>query len=89
MADKRSIANRIQVTFADGHQTQAVTVEYPIGHPRRRAEGLPVLKAKSQRNLATHYTAEKAKALMEMMANPAAVAAMSVVAFMHAWVSES
>ena len=81
-------ANRIQITFADGSQTPAVTIEYPIGHPRRRAEGLPVLIAKGQRNLATHYPPEKVKTLMEMMADPAAVAAMSVVAFMDAWKSE-
>jgi 2-methylcitrate dehydratase len=88
VADKRSIANRIQITFADGSQTPAVTIEYPIGHPRRRAEGLPVLIAKGQHNLATHYPSEKVKTLMEMMADPAGVAAMSVVAFMEAWKPE-
>lgn len=89
VADKRSIANRIQITFVDGSQTEAVTIEYPIGHPRRRAEGLPVLKTKSQRNLATHYSAEKVTELMALMADPKAVASMSVVAFMQAWVPES
>lgn len=41
--DKRSIANAIQVTFADGTSTERVEIEYPLGHRRRRAEARPVL----------------------------------------------
>lgn len=43
---KRSIGNSIQVTFNDGSETDLVSVEYPIGHRKRRAEGIPVLKQK-------------------------------------------
>ncbi|MGD8556734.1 MAG: bifunctional 2-methylcitrate dehydratase/aconitate hydratase, partial [Chromatiales bacterium] len=42
--DKRSIANAIQVFFKDGSSTEKVAVEYPIGHRRRRDEGIPVLE---------------------------------------------
>ena len=41
--DKRSIANAVQVFFKDGSSTEKVAVEYPIGHRRRRAEGMPLL----------------------------------------------
>lgn len=52
---KRSIANAIQIFFKDGTSTDKVAVEYPIGHKRRREEGLPVLEAKFQANLATRF----------------------------------
>ncbi len=54
---KRSIANAIQVFFIDGTFTDRVEVEYPIGHRRRRAEGIPLLERKFQRNLATRFPA--------------------------------
>src|SRR5262249_39760683 len=43
---KRSIGNAVQVVFRGGGCTEKVTVEYPIGHRRRRAEGVPLLLAK-------------------------------------------
>ena len=42
-ADKRSIANSMQIYFKDGSSTKNIEVEYPIGHRRRREEGIPVL----------------------------------------------
>ena len=53
--DKRSIANAIQVFFKDGSSTEKVEVEYPIGHRRRRNEGIPVLEQKFRDNLATRF----------------------------------
>ena len=50
---KRSIGNSVQVVFRGGKSTEKVTVEYPIGHRRRRAEGIPLLLAKFERNLRT------------------------------------
>jgi 2-methylcitrate dehydratase len=49
---KRSIANAVQVFFKDGSQTETVAVEYPVGHRRRRKEGIPLLEAKFRTNLA-------------------------------------
>lgn len=51
---KRSIANSVQVTFTDGSRIQPVVVECPLGHPRRRAEALPVVRQKFQTNLSAH-----------------------------------
>ncbi|MEZ9888683.1 bifunctional 2-methylcitrate dehydratase/aconitate hydratase [Vibrio breoganii] len=53
--EKRSIANAIQVFFKDGSSTQKVEVEYPIGHRRRREEGIPVLEQKFLSSLRTRY----------------------------------
>ncbi len=60
-ADKRSIANAIQVYFKDGSQTEEVIVEYPIGHRQRREQGIPLLFEKFRNNLSSHYTEEKAE----------------------------
>jgi 2-methylcitrate dehydratase len=54
---KRSIGNSVQVVFRDGQATEKVTVEYPIGHRRRRAEGIPLLLAKFDKNLRTRLSA--------------------------------
>ncbi|MFD2189187.1 2-methylcitrate dehydratase [Pistricoccus aurantiacus] len=54
-ADKRSIANAIQVFFKDGSKTDRVEVEYPVGHRRRRDEGIPLLEDKFKANLATRF----------------------------------
>lgn len=53
--EKRSIANAIQIFFKDGTSTEKVEVEYPIGHRRRRADGIPLLEEKFKRNLATRF----------------------------------
>jgi 2-methylcitrate dehydratase len=48
---KRSIANAVKVVFKDGSASEEVAIEYPIGHKRRRAEGIPLLIAKYKTNL--------------------------------------
>jgi 2-methylcitrate dehydratase len=52
---KRSIANAITVKFKDGTKTKEIVVEYPIGHRRRRKEGIPVLIEKFKTNLARRF----------------------------------
>ena len=56
---KRSIANAIQVFFNDGSSTEKVEIEYPVGHRRRREEGIPLLEAKFKKNLETRFPAWK------------------------------
>lgn len=53
--DKRSIANAVQVFFKDGTYTEQVEVEYPIGHRRRRAAGIPLLEEKFRYNLLSRF----------------------------------
>lgn len=64
--DKRSIANALTVTFVDGSQTERVEVEYPIGHRRRRAEGIPLLIEKFTANLATRLSAKQCRAIFDL-----------------------
>ncbi|PIF04717.1 MAG: 2-methylcitrate dehydratase [Arcobacter sp.] len=66
-ADKRSIANAVQVFFKDGTSTQKVEVDYPIGHRRRREEGIPVLNTKFKNAIATRLSPKNC-ALIEKVA---------------------
>ncbi len=68
-SEKRSIANAIQIFFRDGTHTNKVAVEYPIGHRRRREEGIPLLYQKFENNLALHYPEEMAQGLVELFEN--------------------
>ena len=65
---KRSIANAIQVFFKDGSKTSNVVVEYPVGHRRRRKEGIPLLEAKFRTNLARKFP-EKQRAAIYALCN--------------------
>ncbi|PTY37209.1 2-methylcitrate dehydratase [Saccharospirillum sp. MSK14-1] len=65
-ADKRSIANAIQVFFTDGTSTEQVAVEYPIGHRRRREQGIPLLEQKFRANLATRFPAARVQQIFEL-----------------------
>jgi 2-methylcitrate dehydratase len=63
---KRSIANQLQVFFKDGTATRKVAVEYPVGHRRRRQEGIPLLEAKFRRNLARRFPQERQSAILDL-----------------------
>ena len=63
---KRSVANAVQVFFKDGSKTEKVEVEYPIGHRRRRGEGIPLLVGKFKTNLARRFTAKQQEAILEL-----------------------
>ena len=63
--DKRSIANAITVHFKNGKKTGEVVVEYPIGHRRRRKDGIPLLEAKFRTNLARRFPAKQQQAIIE------------------------
>ena len=82
---KRSIANAIQITFEDGSQTELVVVEYPIGHRRRRAEGVPVLLEKFKRNALTRFDASRVEGLMNAMLDQEQLERQSVADFMLSW----
>jgi 2-methylcitrate dehydratase len=63
---KRSIANAITVEFTDGTIFEEVAVEYPIGHARRRTEGIPLLIEKYKTNLARIYDGDKQKKIIDL-----------------------
>jgi 2-methylcitrate dehydratase len=68
--DKRSIANSIKITFNDGTVLGPITVEYPIGHKRRRAEGIPLLYSKFHANAEEIFGRKKAGKLLELFRDP-------------------
>ncbi len=63
---KRSIANSLQVFFDDASSTEEVAVEYPIGHRRRRAEGLPLLFEKLRKNLSGQLAADRVERITSL-----------------------
>ncbi|MBX3736904.1 MAG: bifunctional 2-methylcitrate dehydratase/aconitate hydratase [Candidatus Didemnitutus sp.] len=84
--EKRSIANAIQVVFKDGSKTERIEVHYPIGHRRRRAEGIPVLQQKARAAFATHYGDDRAAHLMSLFADRTKLETMPVHDFVSAFV---
>jgi|TARA_B100002003_G_scaffold250573_2_gene290478 2-methylcitrate dehydratase len=57
--DKRSIANSLQVYYKDGSCSDKIEIDYPVGHRRRRKEGIPLLEEKFKANLATRFPARR------------------------------
>ncbi|MFI4861138.1 MAG: bifunctional 2-methylcitrate dehydratase/aconitate hydratase [Phycisphaerales bacterium JB063] len=84
--DKRSIANRVQVVFSDGTETEPVEVHYPLGHRRRRDESKPVLWEKFTRSLNGWFDAGQAKSIRALFEDPEQLDAMPVSALMDAFV---
>lgn len=80
--EKRSIASSVQVLFKDGSATAEVATEYPIGHRRRRSEGIPLLIQKFESNLATRYSVDQEQRIAEVCKNREMLEAMTVPAFM-------
>jgi 2-methylcitrate dehydratase len=84
--DKRSIANAIGVEFNDGTRLDEVVVEYPIGHRRRRSEGIPLLLEKFKTNLARRFPAKQQRAILELAQDSERLSATAVHAFVDRFV---
>jgi len=84
--DKRSIANGITIEFADGKKLKEVVVEYPIGHRRRRREGIPVLVEKFRTNLARRFPAKQQQRILEVSLDQKALEAMPVNEYVDLYV---
>ncbi|MFE8071647.1 2-methylcitrate dehydratase [Marinobacteraceae bacterium S3BR75-40.1] len=84
--EKRSIANAIQVFFKDGSKTDEVAVEYPIGHRRRREEGIPLLEDKFRRNLATRFPVARVETIMDLCGNQEELEQRAVHEFMDLFI---
>ena len=76
--DKRSIANALTVEFNDGSKLDEIVCEYPIGHKRRRADGIPLLEAKFRTNLARMFAAKQQRRILEVSLDQHALEAMPV-----------
>ncbi|MCP5146183.1 MAG: bifunctional 2-methylcitrate dehydratase/aconitate hydratase [Gammaproteobacteria bacterium] len=85
--DKRAIGNAIQIFFNDGSSTDCIAVDYPVGHRRRRSEGVPLLEEKFAHALRTRFDEPRAAAIENACRDQRALEAMSVPAFMDLWVA--
>jgi 2-methylcitrate dehydratase len=84
---KRAIGNAVQVFFADGTSTQRVQLDYPVGHRRRRAEGIPKLLEKFRSNVATRFDAARLREIEAACAAPE-LEAMPIADFMTLWTEQ-
>jgi 2-methylcitrate dehydratase len=87
--DKRYIGNAVQVFFQDGSASARVQVDYPIGHRKRREEGMPVLVKKFEASVAAHFPARQTESIKAMFADRSALAAMPVSEFVANLVTAS
>ena len=86
--EKRSIANELQIIFKDGSSTEKVEVEYPIGHRRRREEGIPVLIKKFEENLKTQFSSERVEKIMKICEDQTVLEGLNVTDFMEFLIKE-
>ena len=84
-ADKRSIANAIQIFFDDGSQTEKMLIHYPVGHRIRREEGIPLLYKKFEDNMNTAFTAEKTQNMLALFQDQRNLETMPVNVFIDKW----
>ena len=87
-SEKRSISNAIQIFFKDGSSTQKIEVEYPIGHRRRREQGIPLLVEKFERNLRTQFSDSRVESILSLCANQDILEQTPVTDFMSLMVAE-
>ena len=83
---KRSIANAITIEFKDGSKLKEVVVEYPIGHRRRRKEGMPLLIKKFKTNLARRFPPRQQRAILQRALDSEALDASAVHEFVDLFV---
>ena len=88
-SDKRYIGNAVQVYFKDGTATQRIQVDFPIGHRKRRAEGMPVLVQKFENSVAAHFSAKQTEFIKAMFADSNSLAGMAVSDFVAKLVTAS
>lgn len=84
--EKRSIANALTVELKDGTKLKELVVEYPIGHKRRRKEGIPVLEAKFKTNLARRFPKKQQDTILAVSLDQKKLEAMSVNEYVDLYV---
>ncbi|RTZ44512.1 bifunctional 2-methylcitrate dehydratase/aconitate hydratase [Candidimonas sp. SYP-B2681] len=84
--EKRSIANALTVEFHDGSKLDEIVCEYPIGHKRRRADGLPLLEAKFRSNLARRFPPKQQNSILEVSLNQKSLEALAVHEYVDLYV---
>ena len=88
-SDKRYIGNAVQVYFKDGTATQRIQVDFPIGHRKRRAEGMPVLVQKFENSVAAHFAPKQTESIKAMFADQKSLGGLAVSDFVAKLVTAS
>lgn len=84
--DKRSIANALTVEFNDGSTLDEIVCEYPIGHKRRRNDGMPLLEAKFRTNLARRFPSKQQQQILNVSLDQKALETMPVHEYVDLYV---
>ena len=84
--EKRSIANALTVQFKDGSSLPEVVAEYPVGHRRRRKEGIPLLEAKFRTNLARRFPKKQQDAILAVSLDQKTLEALPVHEYVDLYV---
>ncbi|MFQ5659788.1 MAG: bifunctional 2-methylcitrate dehydratase/aconitate hydratase [Gammaproteobacteria bacterium] len=85
---KRSIGNAVQIFFRDGSCTDRIEIEYPVGHKRRRKEGIPILIDKFKHNLTTQFSQEQCERIVSICSDHVALEKMPVNQFVQLWIKQ-
>ncbi|OJX38961.1 MAG: 2-methylcitrate dehydratase [Chloroflexi bacterium 44-23] len=83
--EKRSIPTALQIFFKDGSSTEKILVEYPIGHPRRREEGIPLLMDKFRTGVEQHFPTTQVETIVALCEDRERLEQMPVHQFMDEW----
>ncbi|RZS78383.1 bifunctional 2-methylcitrate dehydratase/aconitate hydratase [Pigmentiphaga kullae] len=84
--EKRSIANALTVEFKDGKKLKEIVCEYPIGHKRRRKDGIPLLEAKFRTNLARRFPTKQQDTILGVSLDQQVLEAMPVHEYVDLYV---
>ncbi|MDG2316265.1 MAG: bifunctional 2-methylcitrate dehydratase/aconitate hydratase, partial [Gammaproteobacteria bacterium] len=83
--EKRAIGNSVQIFFKDGSYTDQILVNYPVGHRRRREEGIPLLLEKFQKSLLGHFKHEQAEIISNACSEQIQLESIEVKNFISLW----
>jgi len=84
--EKRAIANAITLAFTDGSCFDEVLVAYPIGHARRRHDGIPELIKKFKINLARQFPPRQQQRILDVSLDRARLEQMPVNEYLDLYV---
>ena len=87
--EKRSIANAVQVFFKDGSATEKLVVEYPLGHRRRRKEGIPLIIEKYSRHLNHRFSKDQSSLIFDQTIQYEELIKMPVHEFVSLWIPKN
>ena len=84
--EKRAIGNSVQVFFNDGSKTERLAIDYPVGHRRRREEGIPLLIKKFENSLLDHFDPQQAEKINKACSEQQKLESIMVKDFVDLWV---